>query len=41
MQHRPHLSETLENVLKGKLKEASYPFIENQKGVGVNSALQK
>ncbi|PVG02686.1 putative vacuolar protein sorting protein VpsB [Serendipita vermifera] len=41
MQHKPHLAETLENVLKGKLKETSYPFIENQKGVGPNSALQK
>lgn len=41
MQHRPHLSETLENLLKGKLKDTSYPFVENQKGVGPNSALQK
>jgi hypothetical protein len=41
MQHRPHLSETLENLLKGKLKDTSYPFVEGQKGVGPNSALQR
>ncbi|CCA69277.1 probable vacuolar protein sorting protein VpsB [Serendipita indica DSM 11827] len=41
MQHRPHLSETLENLLKGRLKETSYPFVEGQKGVGPNLALQK
>ncbi|KAG8815219.1 vacuolar protein sorting-associated protein 45 [Serendipita sp. 401] len=41
MQHRPHLSETLENLIKGRLKDTSYPFIENQKGVGPNSVLQK
>ena len=41
MQHQPHLTETLENLLKGKLKETSYPFVENQPGVGPNSSLQR
>jgi hypothetical protein len=41
MQHQPHLTETLENLLKGKLKETSYPFVENQSGVGPNSSLQR
>ncbi|KAG8810103.1 vacuolar protein sorting-associated protein 45, partial [Serendipita sp. 399] len=41
MQHRPHLAETLENLTKGRLKDTSYPFIENQKSVGPNSVLQK
>jgi hypothetical protein len=27
-QHSPHLSQTLELLVKGKLKETSYPFIE-------------
>jgi hypothetical protein len=41
MQHQPHLTETLENLLKGRLKETSYPFVENQPGVGPNSSLQR
>ncbi|KAJ7795610.1 Sec1-like protein [Mycena olivaceomarginata] len=28
-QHRPHLSQTLENLFKGRLREASYPFVES------------
>lgn len=41
MQHKPHLSETLENLLKGRLKDTSYPFVDGQKGVGPNLALQR
>lgn len=41
MQHQPHLTETLENLLKGKLKETSYPFVDNQSGVGPNASLQR
>ncbi|EJC98087.1 vacuolar protein sorting-associated protein 45 [Fomitiporia mediterranea MF3/22] len=37
-QHNPNLSQTLENLLKGRLKEASYPFVENP---GPNAALQR
>lgn len=38
MQHAPHLSQTLENLFKGKLRETSYPFIE---GAGINAGLQR
>lgn len=38
MQHVPHLSQTLENLFKGKLRETSYPFIE---GAGTNAGLQR
>ena len=38
MQHTPHLSRTLETLFKGKLREASYPFIE---GTGINAGLQR
>lgn len=41
MQHQPHLSETLENLIKGRLKDTSYPFVEGQSGIGPNSALQR
>ncbi|KAJ7644229.1 Sec1-like protein [Roridomyces roridus] len=37
-QHRPHLSQTLENLFKGRLKETSYPFMDNP---GPNAALQR
>ncbi|KAJ7069672.1 Sec1 family-domain-containing protein [Mycena amicta] len=37
-QHRPHLSQTLENLFKGRLKDASYPFVENP---GPNATLQR
>ncbi|KAK0188075.1 Sec1-like protein [Armillaria mellea] len=37
-QHTPHLSETLENVFKGRLKEISYPFVDN---AGPNASLQR
>ncbi|KAI6147090.1 Sec1-like protein [Pisolithus tinctorius] len=37
-QHTPHLSQTLENLLKGRLKESSYPFLE---GYGTNLGLQR
>ncbi|KAI9510581.1 Sec1 family-domain-containing protein [Russula earlei] len=38
MQHTPHLSETLENLLKGKLKESSHAFLES---AGPNAGLQR
>ena len=38
MQHAPHLSQTLENLFKGRLREASHPFIE---GAGTNAGLQR
>ncbi|KDR82790.1 hypothetical protein GALMADRAFT_88469 [Galerina marginata CBS 339.88] len=37
-QHTPHLSQTLENLFKGKLRETNYPFLE---GAGVNAGLQR
>ncbi|KAJ6621885.1 Sec1 family-domain-containing protein [Mycena sp. CBHHK59/15] len=37
-QHRPHLSQTLENLFKGRLREASYPFLESP---GPNASLQR
>ncbi|KAF8442956.1 Sec1-like protein [Boletus edulis BED1] len=37
-QHTPHLSQTLENLFKGRLKEASYPFHD---GAGTNLGLQR
>ncbi|KAI0310191.1 Sec1 family-domain-containing protein [Amylostereum chailletii] len=38
MQHTPHLSETLEDLFKGRLKETSYPFLEPP---GPNASLQR
>ncbi|TFK52450.1 Sec1-like protein [Heliocybe sulcata] len=38
MQHTPRLSQTLENLFKGRLKETSYPFME---GAGPNAGLQR
>ncbi|GAA5967147.1 hypothetical protein JCM3765_001545 [Sporobolomyces pararoseus] len=35
-QHKPHLAETLDLLLRGRLKESSYPFIEGQQGHGTN-----
>ncbi|KAK1226287.1 vacuolar protein sorting-associated protein 45 [Marasmius sp. AFHP31] len=37
-QHTPHLSQTLENLLKGRLKDTSYPFVESP---GPNASLQR
>ncbi|KAF9483372.1 Sec1-like protein [Pholiota conissans] len=37
-QHTPHLSQTLENLFRGRLRETSYPFLE---GAGVNAGLQR
>ncbi|KAF5382591.1 hypothetical protein D9615_002921 [Tricholomella constricta] len=37
-QHTPHLSQTLEHLFKGRMKEASYPFVE---APGVNAGLQR
>ena len=38
MQHTPHLSQTLELLFKGKLKDTSYPFLE---GASPNTILQR
>jgi vacuolar protein sorting-associated protein 45 len=37
MQHTPQLSQTLEDLLKGRLREANYPFLD---GAGPNAVLQ-
>ncbi|KAF9533245.1 Sec1-like protein [Crepidotus variabilis] len=37
-QHTPHLSQTLENLYRGRLKEISYPFIETP---APNATLQR
>ncbi|KAH7912553.1 Sec1 family-domain-containing protein [Hygrophoropsis aurantiaca] len=37
-QHTPHLSETLENLFKGRLRDTSYPFLD---GAGTNAGLQR
>ncbi|KAI0338990.1 Sec1-domain-containing protein [Trametopsis cervina] len=38
MQHTPHLSQTLENLLRGRVRDASLPFLE---GAGPNAGLQR
>lgn len=38
MQHTPHLSVSLENLFKGKLKENSHPFLDS---AGPNAGLQR
>ncbi|KAF8743913.1 hypothetical protein AX14_013970 [Amanita brunnescens Koide BX004] len=37
-QHNPHLSQALELLAKGRLKETSYPFLENP---GPNAGMQR
>ncbi|KAJ3752795.1 Sec1-like protein [Lentinula raphanica] len=37
-QHTPHLSQTLENIFKGRLKDTSYPLLDNP---GANASLQR
>ncbi|KAL5482682.1 VPS45 [Sanghuangporus weigelae] len=37
-QHNPHLSQTVESLLKGRLKDTLYPFVENP---GPNASLQR
>ncbi|PFH53987.1 hypothetical protein AMATHDRAFT_73002 [Amanita thiersii Skay4041] len=37
-QHNPHLSQTVELLFKGRLKETSYPFLDN---AGPNAGLQR
>ena len=39
-QHTPHLSQTLEQLLKGKLKDTSYPILEGIT-LGPNQSLQR
>ncbi|KAJ8474963.1 hypothetical protein ONZ51_g6862 [Trametes cubensis] len=38
MQHTPHLSQTLENLFKGRLRETTHPFLD---GAGPNAGLQR
>ncbi|KAJ3981918.1 Sec1-like protein [Lentinula detonsa] len=37
-QHTPHLSQTVENIFKGRLRDTSYPFLDNP---GANASLQR
>ncbi|KAG1772406.1 Sec1 family-domain-containing protein [Suillus occidentalis] len=37
-QHTPHLSQTLENLFKGRLKDTTHPFLD---GTGTNMGLQR
>ncbi|KAF7985600.1 hypothetical protein HWV62_3903 [Athelia sp. TMB] len=37
-QHTPHLTQTLENLFRGRLKDTSYPFLD---GAGPNASLQR
>ncbi|EGN98335.1 hypothetical protein SERLA73DRAFT_109778 [Serpula lacrymans var. lacrymans S7.3] len=37
-QHTPHLSQTLENLFRDRLKDTSYPFLD---GAGPNASLQR
>ncbi|KAL9710999.1 vacuolar protein sorting-associated protein 45 [Leucoagaricus gongylophorus] len=37
-QHTPHLTQTVENLFRGRLKETSYPFLE---AAGPNQGLQR
>jgi hypothetical protein len=39
-QHVPHLAQTLENLLKGRLKDTNYPFLESAT-IGPNQGLQR
>ena len=38
MQHTPHLSQTLENLLRGRLRDTNFPFLD---GAGPNATLQR
>ncbi|KAI0632402.1 Sec1-like protein [Trametes polyzona] len=38
MQHTPHLSQTLENLCKGRLRDTTHPFLD---GAGPNAGLQR
>lgn len=38
MQHTPHLALTLESLLKGRLRDTSFPFLD---GVGPNASMQR
>ncbi|KAI0357469.1 Sec1-domain-containing protein [Trametes cingulata] len=38
MQHTPHLSQTLENLFKGRLRDTTHPFLD---GGGPNAGLQR
>ncbi|THH28265.1 hypothetical protein EUX98_g5925 [Antrodiella citrinella] len=38
MQHTPHLSQTLENLFRGRLRDVNFPFLD---GAGPNAGLQR
>ena len=38
MQHTPHLSQTLENLFRGRLRDTTHPFLD---GAGPNAGLQR
>ena len=38
MQHTPHLSQTLENLFRGRLRDTTFPFLD---GTGPNMGLQR
>ncbi|KAH9851510.1 Sec1-like protein [Lenzites betulinus] len=38
MQHTPHLSQTLENLFKGRLRDTTHPFLDS---AGPNAGLQR
>ncbi|GJE88833.1 Sec1 family protein [Phanerochaete sordida] len=38
MQHTPHLAQTLESLLKGRLRDTNFPFLD---GAGPNAGLQR
>ncbi|KAN0060065.1 vacuolar protein sorting-associated protein 45 [Thecaphora frezii] len=39
-QHSPHLAQTIDNLVRGRLRETSYPFVANQGGGGGTSLSQ-
>lgn len=38
MQHTPHLSQTLGNLFRGRLRDVNFPFLD---GAGPNAGLQR
>jgi vacuolar protein sorting-associated protein 45 len=40
-QHSPHLLQTLDLLLKGRLRETSYPFLETEDGLSTTARTQR
>lgn len=40
-QHKPHLLQTLDNLLKGRLRETSYPFLDTEDGTSSAARTQR